>query len=133
SGLLRLRLQSLGVAAVGVLDFAAALAVLGAKQIAQDREQPRGHVGPALERIDIGERAQQGFLHEVVGAVDVAAERDGEGAQVRNRRQDGLAHRWIEIHAFFLCARYEPLSSRFSRRSRRSTKRAGTPWLTTSS
>src|SRR5712691_4761182 len=98
SGLLGLRLQSFGVTAVGVFDFAPALAIFGAKQVAQYREQPCGHVGPALERVDIGEGAQQGFLHEIVGTVDIPAERNGERTQVRNRRQDGLAHRWIEIH-----------------------------------
>src|SRR6266568_1060809 len=104
SGLLGLRLQSFGVTAVGVFDFAPALAIFGAKQVAQYREQPCGHVGPALERVDIGEGAQQGFLHEIVGTVDIPAERNGERTQVRNRRQDGLAHRWIEIHELVLLA-----------------------------
>src|SRR6266849_3643109 len=71
SGLLGLRLQSFGVTAVGVFDFAPALAIFGAKQV---------------------------VLHEIVGTVDMPAERNGERTQVRNRRQDGLAHRWIEIH-----------------------------------
>ena len=53
-----------------ITDFAAALAVFRAEQIAEDGEEPRGHVCSRLERIDIG----QGFLHKVVRAVDVAAE-----------------------------------------------------------
>ena len=41
----RLGLQRLGIAAVGILDLAPPLAIVGAEQVAQDREQPRRQVG----------------------------------------------------------------------------------------
>ena len=59
--------------------------------IAQDGEQPSRHVGAGLEGIDVGERAQQRLLHEIVGAVDVAAQRNREGAEARHRAKDGFA------------------------------------------
>jgi len=72
--LLGSRFQAIDVTAVGVFDFAAALAVFLAEQVAEDGEEPRGHVRSRLERIDIGHGTQQGFLHKIVRAVDVAAE-----------------------------------------------------------
>ena len=48
--LARLRLQRLGIVAIGVLDLAPPLAIVGAEQIAQDREQPRRQVRAGLER-----------------------------------------------------------------------------------
>src|ERR1700685_2875906 len=77
----RLGLQRLGIAAVGVLALAPPLAVVGAEQVAQYREQPRRQVGAGLERVDVGKRAQQRLLHQIVGAVAVTGERDREGAQ----------------------------------------------------
>ena len=41
--------QRFRIAAVGVFDLAPAFAVFGAEQIAQDGEQPGGHVGAGLE------------------------------------------------------------------------------------
>ena len=79
-----MRFQALRVAAVGVFDFAAALAVLRAKMIAQDGEQPGRHICARLKRVDVGKRAQQRFLHEVVRAVDVAAQRNRKRAQARD-------------------------------------------------
>ena len=99
AGLLRLRLQRLGVAAVGILDLAAALAILRAEQVAQDGEQPRRHVGARLERMDVGERAQQRLLHQIVGAVDIAAQRNGERAQARHRREHLIAEGGVEAHS----------------------------------
>src|SRR3954449_140275 len=68
------RFQAIDVTAVGVFDFAAALAVFRAEQVAEDGEEPRGHVRSRFERIDIRHGTQQGFLHKIVRAVDVAAE-----------------------------------------------------------
>ena len=80
--------------AVGVFDFAASLAVFRNEQVAEDGEEPRGHVRSNLERIDIGHGTQQGFLHKVVRAVDVAAERDRERAQARDGSEHGITHGW---------------------------------------
>jgi hypothetical protein len=59
--------------------------------IAQDREQPRRHVGAGLERVDIGKGTEQRFLHEIVGAVDIAAQRNRKGAQAWHGAKDGFA------------------------------------------
>src|SRR6516165_5242888 len=82
--LLRISHQGRRKAPVRVLDLAPALAILGAKLVAQDRKQPGGEVGARLKRIDIGERAQQRLLHEVVGAIDTARQRHCERAQIRH-------------------------------------------------
>jgi len=72
--LLGLRLQSFGVRAVGVFHFAPALAIFAPEQVAKYRKEPGAHVRPDLERVPVGERAQERFLHEVVGPVHVAAQ-----------------------------------------------------------
>jgi hypothetical protein len=69
-----MRLQTLRIAAVCVFDLATPLAIFRAKQVAKDGDQPSGHVGSRLERIDAGYGAQERFLHEIVRAVDFAAE-----------------------------------------------------------
>ena len=66
--------QAIDVTAVGVFDFAASFAVFRAEQVAEDGDQPGGHVRSRLERIDVGYGAQERFLHEIVRAIDVAAE-----------------------------------------------------------
>jgi hypothetical protein len=58
--LLGSRFQAIDVMAVGVFDFAAALAVFRAEQVAEDGEEPRGHIRSRLERTDIGHVTQQG-------------------------------------------------------------------------
>ncbi|MEA3059407.1 MAG: hypothetical protein QOE50_819, partial [Sphingomonadales bacterium] len=70
-GLLGLRLQRLGIAAVAVLDLAPPLAIFRPEQVAENREKPCRHVRSRLERIDIGHGAQQRFLHEIVRPVHV--------------------------------------------------------------
>jgi hypothetical protein len=70
--LFRMRLQRFCETAVAIFDLAPAFTVFGAKQVAQDGEQPRWQVGPGFERINVRERAQQRLLHQVVGAVDIA-------------------------------------------------------------
>src|SRR3984893_19420766 len=120
-----MRFERLGVTSVGVFDFAPPLAVFGAEQVAQDREQPRRHIGAGLETVDMGEPPQQGFLHQVVGAVDITAQRNGECAKARHGGQDLIAYRRIELHALCLVRHYSD-SSVLSRRSR-SARWSGTP------
>ena len=45
---------------------------------------------PALEAIDVGERAQERVLDEVVGAVDLPGQRDRKSAQARHRREQRI-------------------------------------------
>ena len=45
------------------------------------------------------ERAQQRLLHQIVGAVDIAAQRYRERAQTRHRGENLVAYGWIEFHA----------------------------------
>jgi len=78
--LLGRRFQAIDVTTVGVFDFAAALTVFRSEKVAEDGEEPRGHIRSRLERIEIGHGTQQGLLHKIVRAVDVAAERDRERA-----------------------------------------------------
>src|SRR5262249_26508553 len=99
--------------AVGILDLAPALAIFGAEQVAEDGEQPRRHVRSRLERIDIGHGAQQGLLHEIVGAIHVAAKRDGERAQARYGREHRITNGWLHRHQLvpLCCDLSEPLTS----------------------
>src|SRR6266699_4168372 len=99
AGLLGLRFEGLRIRAVVVLDLAAALAIVGSKQVAENREEPCGHVGARLELVDVGKRAQQCLLHEVVGFVDASAQRDGESTQARDRAEHGFPHRVVELVA----------------------------------
>jgi hypothetical protein len=69
------------IGAVGVFDLAPPLAPFGKIGVAQDGEEPSLEVGPLLERLQMVPGLEQGFLHEVVGALLVAAERNGESAQ----------------------------------------------------
>src|SRR5262249_15889062 len=69
------------------------------------------------------ERAQQGLLHQIVGAVDVAAQRNGESAQARHRSEHLVAYGRIELHA-------TPSSCSLRRRTK-SAIWGGTPSLTT--
>src|SRR4051812_9787583 len=85
-----MRLQALRVAAVGVLDLTAALAILRAEEVAQDGEHPSRHVGAGLEGVDVGDRTQQRLLDEIVGTIDVAGQRDRERTQAWHRRQHGI-------------------------------------------
>ena len=87
----RLRLQRLGIVALGVLHLAPPLAIVGAEQVAQDGEQPGRQVRAGLERVDIGDGAQQRLLHQVVGTVAITGKRDRERAQAGDRRQNVVA------------------------------------------
>src|SRR5215213_5853383 len=114
------------VGSVRILDLAPALAVFRVEEVAQDGEQPCVEVRPALEAMDVGERAQERVLDEVVGAVDLARERDRKGAQARHRREQ-------RIPEFRLWGHFSTASVRFSRRLRSSTNRSGTGCWTSSS
>jgi hypothetical protein len=65
---------------INILYLAAALAVLRAEQIAQNGEKPRRHIGAGLEGIEVRPCPQQCLLDQIVGSIDVAAERHGECA-----------------------------------------------------
>src|SRR3954454_17962854 len=77
----RLGLQRLCIAALGVLYFAPTFAIIGAEEVAKDREQPSRQVGPRLERVDVGQRSQQRLLYEIVGSIAVTAERNRKRSQ----------------------------------------------------
>src|SRR5712671_642339 len=94
----RLRFQRLGIVAFGVLHLAPPLAVVGAKQVAQNGEQPRRQIGAGLERVDVGNGAEQRLLHQIVGTIAIAAERNRERAQAWHRRQDVVAKLVGERH-----------------------------------
>jgi hypothetical protein len=77
--------------AVGVLDLALLLAHLGIEVVAQDGEQPGAQVGALLEGIEVGPRLDQRLLHQVVGDIDIAGQRQREGPEARDRRQQIVA------------------------------------------
>src|SRR5581483_1562876 len=137
----RLRLQHLGIVAFGILDLAPPLPVVRAKQVAQDREQPRRQVRARLERDDMRERPQQGLLHQIVGAIGIAAERDRERTQARYGCQNVVAKGISEGHYSLpsLLLLLPPVLPTWevpggvSSLRIRSAKRSGTPWRTTSS
>jgi hypothetical protein len=58
---------------------------MGVKLIAQDGEEPGLDARAGLKAMKIAQTARQGFLHEVVSLIDIARQRDREGAQVRHR------------------------------------------------
>jgi hypothetical protein len=68
-----LQLKRFRIETVGILHLTAPLAILRAEQVAQNGEEPCGHVGAGLEGIKIGPSPQQRFLHEIVGPVGLAA------------------------------------------------------------
>src|SRR5262249_55083885 len=113
--------------AVTVLYLAPTLAIFRTEMVAQDGEQPGGHVCPRLEGVDVGECAQQRLLHQVIRAIHVPTQRDRESAETGHRTENGFANRLVHRH---YCGSFFPLPSR---RSIRSLNRSGTPWFTTSS
>jgi hypothetical protein len=82
--------QRFRVETVGILHLTAPLAIVRSEQVAQYGEKPPGHIGARLEGIEVGPRPQQRFLHEIVGAVDVAAERNGDRAGFGPRAETKL-------------------------------------------
>jgi hypothetical protein len=48
------------------------------KLVAQDREKPSLNVGVGLKLIDVSQAAHHRFLHQVIGLVDIAGQRDGK-------------------------------------------------------
>ncbi len=112
---------------VAVLDLAPALAIFGTKMVAQNGEEPRRHVRARLERVDVRQCAQQGFLNQVIRTIHVSAQGNRECAETGHRTENGFADRVVHGHqcpSFFS----SPL-----RRLMSSLNRSGTPWLTTSS
>ena len=73
-------------------DFAPALAIFGVIDVAQDSEQPGSEIGAFNKGAELAPRLDQRLLHEIVGAVEIAAERDGEGAQIGDHRENVGGH-----------------------------------------
>jgi hypothetical protein len=80
-----------GIASVGILAFAAALAALREVGVAQDSEQPGLDVGAIAKRVDMVPRLEQGFLHKIVSALTVAAERYGKRAKIGHLAYEGVS------------------------------------------
>jgi hypothetical protein len=76
---------------VRILHLALPLAVACVELIAEDREQPGLQVGAGLEALDMGQASHDGFLNQIVGAVDIPGERDREGPQARDHLDHRLA------------------------------------------
>jgi len=64
----------------------ALLAIEIDEAIAQDRGEPRAHVGAFLETVEVRPRAEQRVLNEVVGLICATAQRYRECAQLGNLR-----------------------------------------------
>src|SRR5260370_12107441 len=95
----RLGLQGFGIIALCVLDLAPPLAIVGAEQVAQDGEQPGRQVRARLERVDIGNRAQQRLLNQVVGTIAITGERVRERAPSRYPRHDVVTYTVAAPHS----------------------------------
>ena len=54
---------------------------------------------PGWNELILPERAQQRLLHQVVGTVDLAAQRHGEGPQARHGREHGFAYAGVGLHS----------------------------------
>jgi len=116
------KLGSLG--AVAILDLAATTTALGEICVAQNGKEPRTQVGALLEAVQVVPCLEQRLLHQIVGALDVAAQRHGESAQVWDQAQQRLFERdGLGIHPRFSLA---------SSSSSNLTKRSGTGWLAVS-
>ena len=105
--LIGLRLQRFRVMPIAVLDLAPALAIFRTEVIAQNGEQPGGHVGAGLEGVDIGERTQQRFLHQVIRTIHVPTQGNRECAEARHRTENGFADRtrpWALLRVLFSAA-----------------------------
>ena len=112
-GLLRPRYKRLRIVPVDILQFALPFTVILREFIAQNRKQPRRHVGAGLERADMRERPQQRLLHQVVGAVDVAAKRNGERTQARHGGEYLIAYHRVQLHRVLAAVSHDHvLSSR---------------------
>src|SRR4029079_6186136 len=127
TGLVQLLLERFCVMPVAVLNLAPALAIFRTEMVAQNGEEPRRHVRARLECVDVRQREQQGFLHQVIRTIHVSTQGNRERAETGHRTENGFADRLVHGHqrpSFF--------SSPW-RRLRSSLNRSGTPWLTTSS
>ena len=63
---------------------------LGQEHVAQDGQQPGAQVGAGLPAVDAADRAQQAFLHEIVGDIGIARQIAGEVPQPGNLRHRPL-------------------------------------------
>jgi len=104
-GLLFARRETLGITAIRVLHLTPALAIFGPEMIAQDREEPRGHVGSGLKRVQMRPGTHQRLLDQIVGPVDVAAQRNGKRPQTRHCGEHRSAHVILSVHGFALTSR----------------------------
>ncbi len=77
--------------AVRVLDLPPPPAFEGVELIAEDREEPRLQAGARLEFVDLAQPPDNRLLHEVVGKIDIAGQRDREGAKPRKGRKQAVA------------------------------------------
>src|SRR5215218_3260475 len=91
--------EARGEGSVCVLHLPFVFAVLGVKEIAQDRKQPCIEVGAALEFVGIGPGAQDGVLNEIIRTISVMGERGGKGAQALNGGEQFIPQRCLNTHA----------------------------------
>src|SRR5215210_5792477 len=95
--LIRGRAKLARIGPIRVRNFVLGPPALGVEEVAQDREQPRAHVRARLERLDVGQGAHDGVLHEVVGMIRAVGQRQREGSQARQCPEQGLTHLRSEI------------------------------------
>src|SRR5262245_8952718 len=117
-----LRFAGLCVMSGSCLKLAPTLALCGATMGAETGAQPRPHVRARLERVNVRQRAQQGFLAQVVGTIHVPAQGNRECAETWHRTEHGFADRFVHGHqwsSFFFSLPFRRLMS--------SLNRSGTP------
>src|SRR5215210_3687054 len=112
------------IGAVRVFDLAACLAMTGVEEVAQDCEQPCVEVRARLEAVDVGPRSQDGVLHEVVGIIRVAGQRDRKRPQAGDGGQHGFADLRGRRHWILLRGARPKRSTRSIRRSGMGSQRS---------
>src|SRR5215207_9863137 len=112
---------------VRVRNLVFGLSILAVEQVAQDREQPRTHIGARLELPDVGQSPNDRILHEVVGMIRAVSQRHREGPQARESRQHRLTHPGVRpLGAAFVSRR----RARALARLRASDQPGGPAWRT---
>src|SRR3954470_22223704 len=122
--LLRQCPQASGVEPIRVLKLASYFPMLAVERIAQDCEQPCSHARARLELIEVGPSEQNGLLHEIVSVVRVVGQREGEGPQVGDCCQYGLADLRSRCHGSVLRAVRPKREARSRMRSRVGCRRS---------
>jgi hypothetical protein len=84
--LVRHRFQGGDATTVNILDLISSFATLRKKKISKYCTQPGAQVCAGLEGLDIGYCAHQGLLDQIVGSINIAAQRNGKRTQSRHRR-----------------------------------------------